>query len=84
MLTQFAETPVDAAFGDEGQWAVLSELLAAQTYVSRREDAALDLEGWLELPWHPASSLVVTGMNEGAVPDGRVDDPFLPDSLRRV
>lgn len=44
----------------------------------------IDLEGWLELPWNDAPVLIVTGMNEGCVPDTRLRDPFLPDSLRAL
>lgn len=39
-------------------------------------------EGWLELAYHPASSLLLVGLQEGQVPGTRVADPFLPDSLR--
>jgi ATP-dependent helicase/nuclease subunit B len=53
------------------------------TYARERRDAELDLDGWLELPWNDAPVLVVTGMNEGIVPDSRVADTFLPDSVRR-
>jgi ATP-dependent helicase/nuclease subunit B len=57
-------------------------LLAETTLARERGDAVLDLEGWLELPWSPASRVIVTGMNEGVVP-GRVSpDPFLPDTVR--
>ena len=42
----------------------------------------VDAEGWLELAWHPAPVLVITGMQEGSVPGGSVADPFLPDSAR--
>lgn len=45
-------------------------------------DADLALEGWLELAWNDAPHLVLTGMNEGKVPDSGGNDPFLPDHLR--
>lgn len=41
------------------------------------------LHGWLELPWEPASGLVITGFNEEHVPGIVAGDAFLPDSLRR-
>lgn len=56
--------------------------LTGQLYYMEREDALVDLEGWLELPWNDAPLLVVTGMNDGIVPDSRMSDLFLPDSLR--
>lgn len=52
-------------------------------YHREREQSGIDLLGWLELPWTDARHLYVTGMNEGFVPDSRVGDSFLPDSLRR-
>ena len=57
--------------------------LAREKYYPEPEDALIDLEGWLELPWNDAPFLIVTGMNEGTVPDSRPVDVFLPDSLRR-
>ena len=41
------------------------------------------LLGWLELPWDNAPAAVVTGLNEGIVPNSRNPDAFLPNSLRR-
>ncbi|HMP89782.1 MAG TPA: PD-(D/E)XK nuclease family protein [Kiritimatiellia bacterium] len=50
-------------------------------YRDTRQDA-LELEGWLELTWNHSPLLIVTGMNEGSVPDSGFDDLFLPDSVR--
>jgi len=43
---------------------------------------AVELLGWLEIPFDPAPVLVLTGMNEGIVPSRSMADPFLPDGLR--
>ncbi len=51
-------------------------------YHCERGDEWVDLEGWLELSWNDAPHMIVSGMNEGAVPDGCLSDLFLPDSLR--
>ena len=61
---------------------LLLQRLAEETYHADREDSTIDLEGWLELPWNNAPFMIATGMNEGRVPDGRLSDMFLPDSLR--
>lgn len=45
-------------------------------------ESAVEMLGWLELPWDPASVLIVTQMNEGTVPTSSNSDLFLPDSLR--
>ena len=61
---------------------LLLRRLSKEHYYSERAVAAIDLEGWLELPWDDAPFLIVTGMNDGSVPDSRLSDVFLPDSLR--
>lgn len=47
------------------------------------ERAALDLQGWLEISYDAAPHMVLAGMHEECVPDGKPDDVFLPDSLRK-
>lgn len=42
----------------------------------------IDLVGWLDLPLDDSPLLVLTGFNEGAVPQSMAGDAFLPDSLR--
>lgn len=61
---------------------LLTLSLSTLMLATERETADMDLEGWLELPWNPAPFLLVTGLNEGRVPDSRMGDVFLPDSLR--
>jgi len=43
---------------------------------------AIELLGWLELPLDDAPALIVTGFNEGLVPQSVNSDPFLPNRLR--
>ena len=62
---------------------MLLQRLATQHYYLERKGAVIDLEGWLELPWNGAPLLIVTGMNDGFVPGGRLSDVFLPDTLRK-
>ncbi len=49
-----------------------------------RLPGAVDLEGWIELHWNDAPLLIVTGMNEGSVPQRYGNEAFLPDSLRQA
>lgn len=44
----------------------------------------LDLQGWLELIWEDAPHLLVTGMNDHAVPESLVGHAFLPDTARKL
>ncbi len=62
---------------------LLLRRLASEKFYSERGEALIDLEGWLELPWEDAPLLIITGMNEGSVPDTHLSDVFLPDSLRK-
>ena len=38
--------------------------------------------GWLEVQWDTAPALLLADMREGVVPETRIGDAFLPDSLR--
>ena len=69
---------------DGEQSLLLETLLATASYQLEPDNAdALLTEGWLELPWSPARELVITGFNDGAVPDTIVGHAFLPDRLRQ-
>ena len=57
--------------------------LGSSRYTLERSSQSVDLEGWLELPWNDAPLLMVTGMNDGSVPQRPGNEAFLPDSLRR-
>lgn len=81
-LRELDETAAAGHTGDEVPDALLTRVQGA-SLKPERQDEDLDLEGWLELAWNPAPLLFVTGMNEGLVPDGRIADVFLPDTLRR-
>lgn len=63
---------------------VLLELLTQEGYTRERPAGAIDLEGWLELSWNDAPLLILTGMNDNAVPQRLGDDAFVPESLRRA
>ncbi|NQU39918.1 MAG: PD-(D/E)XK nuclease family protein [Lentisphaerae bacterium] len=63
---------------------LLMRRLGELSYNRERDPAAIDLDGWLELPWNPAPTLIVTGFNEGIVPAAPTDSAFLTDSLRTL
>ncbi|WP_367874716.1 PD-(D/E)XK nuclease family protein [Luteolibacter sp. Populi] len=62
---------------------VLASLDAFRS-ASGREEAVIDLSGWLELAYAPGTRLVLAGLHEGSVPDGNLDDSFLPEAVRKV
>jgi ATP-dependent helicase/nuclease subunit B len=63
-------------------WTLVLQLLGEQRRFAEKPAGAVELLGWLELLWEDAPHLVVTGMNDGHVPEAIVGDPFLPESLR--
>jgi len=81
VLHEVASVPAEVALSREDIRDLLLRQLREERYRREPLDAAIDLEGWLELPWNEAPLLIVTGMNEGYVPDSRLQDVFLPDSL---
>lgn len=48
------------------------------------DPAAVELLEWLEVPLDDAPVLVLTGFNEGFLPESVTGHPFLPDSLCRL
>lgn len=59
-------------------------LLEQETIYQDRKTGALDLQGWMELPWEDAPHLVVAGVNDGFVPEAIKGHAYLPDSARRL
>lgn len=47
------------------------------------EGRSLDVQGWLELLHDPARHLIVCGLNEGRIPKGGANDPWLTEAARR-
>lgn len=62
---------------------LLSALSDRRVYPDRGAND-IDLQGWLELLWEDAPHLIVTGMNDHAVPEAIIGHAFLPDSARRT
>ena len=63
---------------------LLLQTLEAEVFYPERKARDIDLQGWLELLWEDAAHLVVTGMNDGKVPESIMAHQFLPDSARRA
>jgi hypothetical protein len=69
----------------DGQTAIAIMLARAETKMIPLEPRRGDVEmlGWLELHLDLASAVVVTGFNDGHIPQSITGDAFLPDVLRR-
>lgn len=66
----------------EEWWEIALRRFGEQPSESEKSAGALELQGWLELPFEDAPHVVVAGCNEGAVPKAIVGDVFLPETLR--
>ncbi len=61
---------------------LLLELIAERRLYHERTARSIDLEGWVELLWENAPHLIITGMNDNAVPESVTSHAFLPNSAR--
>ncbi len=60
----------------------LAASLSSMKQSPDRNDAALALQGWLELSFDPALHLVLSGLHEGSVPEAPAADPLITEALR--
>ncbi|BDS05918.1 hypothetical protein NT6N_09580 [Oceaniferula spumae] len=77
-LESFGETPTGSEV-----FEMMAESLHSAKASANRDQTVLDLQGWLEISYDPAPHLILAGMHEECVPDGTVDDVFVPDSLKQ-
>lgn len=66
--------------------SILSRMIAGSGLPSAAAEPGtptVELLGWLELAQDDAPAVIVTGFNDGQVPESVRGDAFLPDSLRR-
>ncbi len=61
---------------------LLAALSREQIFPKPDLSARRETLGWLEVQWDTAPALLLADMREGVVPETRVGDAFLPDSLR--
>lgn len=66
---------------EEG-WELTLSALSRGRVTGEKPAGALEILGWLELLWEDAPHVVITGLNEGRVPESVTADAFLPGSLR--
>lgn len=65
-------------------WELALKAFGEARQGTEKSVGAIELQGWLELPWEDAPHLMVAGFNDGRVPDAVVGDAFLPESLREL
>ena len=84
---------IDECLGSNNRTIEQSNNLSMELFARRLKEISYSLEpdegdviltdGWLELPFLDADELIITGFNEGRVPESVVGHAFLPDRLRR-
>ena len=62
---------------------LLLDSIGRESMVAERSSLTIALQGWLELAWEDAPHLLVTGVNEGVLPESTFGDRFLPEGLRK-
>ncbi|MCC5849984.1 MAG: PD-(D/E)XK nuclease family protein [Verrucomicrobia bacterium] len=68
--------------GREPSTEVVLRVLGEKSVDPPRVEGDVTAEGWLELSYHPAATLLLLGFGEGKVPGSRMSDAFLPDGLK--
>ena len=67
----------------EESLGLLQTLLGRELVFPRpAADAGRETIGWLEIQWESSPALLLADMREGVIPENRIGDAFLPDSLR--
>ncbi|MFZ2658127.1 MAG: PD-(D/E)XK nuclease family protein, partial [Victivallales bacterium] len=83
MLAELEESAIESfRMTPSEKLRLFVDILEKQRIYPEHESDMLPLQGWLELPWEKAESLIVSGMNEGYVPESVVGDIFIPDLPR--
>ncbi len=77
-----AATAFPTELSSASKLELLLSVLEAEVFYPERKARDIDLQGWLELLWEDAPHLIVTGMNDGKVPESIMAHQFLPNSAR--
>lgn len=63
---------------------LLRRRLAGEVLYPEHDAGDVELCGWLELLWEDSPRLILTGLNDHAVPESTVSHAYLPDSARKI
>jgi len=61
---------------------LLASLPNEQVFPKPNPSAMRETLGWLEVQWDPTPALLLADVREGIIPETRIGDAFLPDSIR--
>jgi ATP-dependent helicase/nuclease subunit B len=79
----FGTESLMASIRSEDLLILLLSHLQSGVCTGEKKTTAIELLGWLELLWEDAPHLIVTGMNDGRVPEIRSQNSFLNEPIRR-
>lgn len=82
VLSDFETSPVLSILPAEETLYLLSETLSKRILYPEHAPDALEIIGFLELPFCSAERVILCGMNEGFLPEIIAPTPFLNDSIR--
>ncbi len=82
-LDQFKESPLLASLEVDWQVVAMQADIGRKRVFAPAEPEAIEIQGWLEVPWSAAALKIVAGCREGSLPSGPAEDAFLPDSARK-
>lgn len=83
-LEQFESSPVLSALSAGPFLDLLIDELAGQRVYGEHEENAMEISGYLDLPFSSARRLILCGMNEGMTPEVLPGNAFLNDAKRRT
>lgn len=82
-LRGMAESQCYMPITASGAISLLLRQLSSVNLPDESQAGSVELLGWLELALDDSEAVIITGMNEGFVPQALNADPFLPDGLRK-
>jgi len=83
LIQQTEASATSAGLSQEEMLDLLLTTLPMQQIFPKPNSAdAREALGWLEIQWETAPTLILSELREGIIPETRVGDAFLPDSIR--
>jgi ATP-dependent helicase/nuclease subunit B len=74
--------PISLSLADH--FDLLRRRLCGEVLYPEHDAGDVELCGWLELLWEDSPRLIVTGLNDHAVPESTLSHAYLPDSARKI
>ncbi|MGD9782085.1 MAG: PD-(D/E)XK nuclease family protein, partial [Kiritimatiellia bacterium] len=67
---------------DESSDVLLAAISRERVFPTPNPSAPRETIGWMEVQWETAPAVLLADLREGIVPETRIGDAFLPDSIR--